>query len=75
VSDGWESATFEGLVQVRARELSGTTAEERFLWLMDALELAAASGALAQARAEKQAACDRLWWGQGGAGAVRQPAP
>ena len=66
MSDGWESATFEGVVRVRARELARTTPEERFLWLMDALELAAASGALTRVRAEKQAACDRLWRGQGG---------
>jgi len=64
MSRGWESATFEGVVHVRAQALARTTPEERFQWLMDALELAAASGALARSRAEKQAACDRLWSGQ-----------
>ena len=62
----WESATFEGVVQLRAQALARTTPEERFHWFMDALELAAASGALARSRADKQAECDRLWAGERG---------
>ena len=63
MSGSWESATFEGVQQVQARALGATTPDERFRWLMEALELAEATGALARARAEKQAACDRLWEG------------
>jgi len=63
MGDGWESATFDGVVMVRAQSLARTTPEERFRWLMDALDLAAATGALARARADKQAWCDRVWRG------------
>lgn len=64
MADGWEAATFEGVARVQEHALAATTPDQRYQWLMEALELAAASGALARARAEKQAWCDRLWRGE-----------
>ena len=61
MTGSWESATFEGAREVQARALATTTPDERFRWLMDALDLAAATGALRRARADKQVECDRLW--------------
>ena len=63
MTGSWESATFEGARDAQARALAITTPDERFRWLMDALDLAAATGALARARADKQAWCDRVWRG------------
>lgn len=63
MTGSWESATFAGAKQAQARALAATTPDERFRWLMDALELAAATGALARARAHKQAWCDQVWQG------------
>lgn len=63
MTGSWEAATFEGAKDVQARVLAATTPDERFRWLMEALELAAATGALARARADKQAECDRVWQG------------
>lgn len=60
--DPWEAATFEGLTAVQARARARSTPEQRWAWLAGALELAAASGALARALADKQAELDRLWW-------------
>ena len=47
MNDGWEAATFEGAEEAQARALAATTPDERFRWLMDALDLAAATGARA----------------------------
>ena len=63
MTGSWESATFEGAADVQARALAATTPDERFRWLMEALDLAAATGALARARADKQDWCDRIWGG------------
>jgi len=60
--DPWEAATFEGLTAVQARAQARSTPEQRWAWLAGALELAAASGALARALADKQAELDGLWW-------------
>lgn len=57
----WEAATFEGLEQVRARALAGVTRAQRLRWLADVLRLAAACGALALDRAERQRRVDEQW--------------
>lgn len=57
----WSLGTFEGVERERERRLQKTTPAERLAWLEDALALAAASGALARARADKQREVDELW--------------
>lgn len=70
MSDDWESATYEGVERARAVAIARTTPQERYDWLMEALDLAEACGALARARADRQAECD--WtWGQPTSGVLR----
>lgn len=61
MTSGWDAATFDGARELHARALARTTPDERFRWAMEALELAASTGALQRARTDKQAECDRLW--------------
>ena len=63
MTGSWESAAFEGTQEAQARALAATAPDARFRWLMDALDLAAATGALARARADEQDWCDRVWRG------------
>jgi len=60
---------------VQASAVAQASPQQRFRWLMDALELAAATGALARARARKQADCDRLWTGRAASRAADSDGP
>lgn len=57
----WSLGTYEGIERDREQRLATTTPAERLAWLEDALALAASSGALAQARTDKQRELDELW--------------
>ena len=57
----WSAATFEGVEGERERNIARATPAQRLAWLEEALHLAAASGALARVRAERQATCERTW--------------
>jgi hypothetical protein len=62
-ASGWEAATFAGLERCQRRDVAALPPERRMQWLESALELAAASGALAAVRRRRQAECDALWSG------------
>ena len=64
VTSSWAAATFAGGEEAQSRSIAAATPDARFRWLMDALDLAAATGALTRARADKQAWCDRVWGGE-----------
>lgn len=65
-SDPWTRATFAGTEAAQAAVIADLTAEERLALLEELLEVAHASGALARARAAKQAALDKVWGGDEG---------
>lgn len=56
----WSSGAWDGHGQ-RDLRIAQATPAQRLAWLESALRLAAASGALARAREERQRECDRLW--------------
>jgi hypothetical protein len=56
---GWEAATFAGLEARQRQDVAALSPERRMEWL----ELAAQSGALANARRQRQEECDALWAG------------
>ncbi len=57
--DDWSAASFDGARKACARAVATASPEQRLAWLEAALELAAASGALARARAARQALADQ----------------
>lgn len=57
----WEAATFDGARRVQRRAVAEAAASRRLAWLEEALQLAAASGALALVRAERQRHSDAMW--------------
>jgi hypothetical protein len=62
-SDPWKRATFAGTEQAQADVIADLTPDERVVLLEQLLDMAAESGALANARERKQAALDALWTG------------
>ena len=59
--DDWAVGTYAGARRASLRAVAATSVAERLDWLAAALRLAQSTGALDEARRERQLACDRLW--------------
>jgi len=59
--DCWERATFAGTERAQAEIIADLSADERVALLEQLLEIAESSGALQQAREQKQRALDAVW--------------
>lgn len=57
----WADATFDGAERRLRRAVAAATAQRRMDWLEEALELALASGALADDRRLRQERCEHAW--------------
>lgn len=57
----WSAATFAGLRAVTARAAAAATPQQRWLWLNQAMQLAAASGALDRVRAARHDEALAAW--------------
>lgn len=57
----WSAGTFDGLRRAQQRDIAALTPEQRLEWLGGALDLALSTGALARARAARQAEVDEGW--------------
>ena len=60
-ADAWSRGTFSGTEAGQADVVAALTVDQRLALLEELVAIAEASGALARAREDKQAALDALW--------------
>jgi hypothetical protein len=61
-TDPWAVGTWAGAQAVQRRAVAALSPTERLAWLEEALDAAAALGALDAARQAAQDRADALWW-------------